>query len=342
VYTWVDGHDPVWLASRQPHQPQDATADATDLSRFESVDELLYSLRGLLRYFVGVGRIFVVTDNQTPDFLDEFDGRVEIVSHDQIFSSETARPTFNSHAIETSLHHIKGLSEHYLYLNDDFLFAAPVCPADFFNEQGLPKFFYSSRAMIPTVEKEEDLVAVDCAARNAQAIFKARYGHSITHKFQHVPVASSRKVLAEIEEKFMDEIVVTRGNRFRSKTDISVATSFYPHYVIRKNLGILSSIQYRYYDTRSPSLPLKLFKLCIEPVELRPLVFCLNAVGNSDLSARNAKTITEQMDMLLPPARLPEVSVNTVLDRIKRRVFYALLKGLKVGLRIRRQMMLQA
>jgi hypothetical protein len=46
--------------------------------------------------------------------------------------------------------------------------------------------------------------------------------------------------------------------------------------------------------------------------------------------------------MLLPPARLPEVSVNTVLDRIKRRVFYALLKGLKVGLRIRRQMMLQA
>ena len=46
-------------------------------------------------------------------------------------------PTFNSHTIELNFHRIPGLSEQFVYFNDDFLLTGPCAPEDFFRN-GLP------------------------------------------------------------------------------------------------------------------------------------------------------------------------------------------------------------
>lgn len=52
--------------------------------------------------------IYLVTADQTPDWLNTDHPRLKVVSHKEIFSEPTSLPTFNSHAIESQLHHIDG------------------------------------------------------------------------------------------------------------------------------------------------------------------------------------------------------------------------------------------
>jgi len=284
-------------------------------------------LRGLFRYFTGVGQVFIVTDNQFPDFLDEFGGRVQVISHDEIMGSKVTRPTYNSHAIESVLYKIKGLCEHYLYLNDDFIIASPACPADFFTPQGQAKLFYSTRAMIPTGEITDKDLAVDVAAINARQIFKADFDHVISRKFQHAPVATKKSVQQHLAKAFPKAYAATRKNRFRGRTDISPATSFYPHYAMMTGDGVQGHIRYRYYETNNVMLPFKLFKLSSEPARRRPQVLCLNAVGNKPPSARNLKAIQREMNSFLPAAEGRRL--NRPWDRLRFHINKLILSGLK-------------
>jgi hypothetical protein len=45
-------------------------------------------------------------------------------------------PTYNSNVIELHCWRIPGLNEHFILLNDDFLFTNPVWPSDFFTADG--------------------------------------------------------------------------------------------------------------------------------------------------------------------------------------------------------------
>ncbi|MFR2063638.1 MAG: hypothetical protein ACLS36_08490 [Streptococcus sp.] len=47
-------------------------------------------------------------------------------------------PTYNSAAIELNLHRIEGLSENYLYFNDDMYLIRDSHPSDFY-KNGQPK-----------------------------------------------------------------------------------------------------------------------------------------------------------------------------------------------------------
>ena len=94
-------------------------------------------------YASWVRTIYLVTDGQVPHWLDTGHPRIRLVDHRQIFRDQSALPVFNSHAIESQLHHIDGLAEHYLYLNDDMFFGRPVEPELFFHGNGIAKFFVS-------------------------------------------------------------------------------------------------------------------------------------------------------------------------------------------------------
>ena len=44
-------------------------------------------------------------------------------------------PTFNINSIELNLHRIKGLSEHFVFFNDDMFLLKPVYMEDFFKDE---------------------------------------------------------------------------------------------------------------------------------------------------------------------------------------------------------------
>ena len=90
-----------------------------------------------------------MTDGQVTEWLDRDADGLTVVDHTEIFGPGDALPTFNSHAIESRLHHIDGLAEHYLYLNDDVFFGRRVTPDQFFSPSGQSKFFPRGSASRP-------------------------------------------------------------------------------------------------------------------------------------------------------------------------------------------------
>lgn len=58
------------------------------------------------------------------------------MSHDDIFRGlPAARPSFNARAIEGAMWRIPGLSEHFIYSNDDFFVNAPLTISDLYENE---------------------------------------------------------------------------------------------------------------------------------------------------------------------------------------------------------------
>ncbi len=73
VYTWVNGADLAWLERKNAAlaamgmETEDA---ATSAARFRDRDELRYSLRSIDMYAPWIRNIYLVTDQQVPEWLD--------------------------------------------------------------------------------------------------------------------------------------------------------------------------------------------------------------------------------------------------------------------------------
>uniref|UniRef100_A0A1A8C2K9 N-acetylglucosamine-1-phosphotransferase subunits alpha/beta n=2 Tax=Nothobranchius kadleci TaxID=1051664 RepID=A0A1A8C2K9_NOTKA len=115
-------------AISQSKQDEDVSA-----SRFEDNEELRYSLRSIEKHAPWVRHIFIVTNGQIPSWLNLDNPRVTVVTHQDIFLNHTHLPTFSSPAIETHIHRIPGLSQKFIYLNDDVMFGKEVWPDDFYS-----------------------------------------------------------------------------------------------------------------------------------------------------------------------------------------------------------------
>ena len=63
------------------------------------------------------------------------------MTHAEVFEDKSHLPTLSSAAIETNLHRIPGLSEHFLYMNDDFFLGKPILPEDFISTKGYKVFW---------------------------------------------------------------------------------------------------------------------------------------------------------------------------------------------------------
>ncbi|NXI26509.1 GNPTA phosphotransferase, partial [Sterrhoptilus dennistouni] len=96
-------------------------------------EELRYSLRSIERHAPWVRHIFIVTNGQIPSWLNLDNPRITIVTHQEIFQNVSHLPTFSSPAIESHIHRISGLSQKFIYLNDDVMFGKDVWPDDFYS-----------------------------------------------------------------------------------------------------------------------------------------------------------------------------------------------------------------
>lgn len=293
VYTWVDGSDPAW-AERKTRawdrvHPGSHHRFAANASRFASHDELRYSLRSLEMHAGWVRRVHLVTDAQVPGWLRRDHPRLRVVDHRQIFGADDL-PTFNSHAIEARLHHIEGLAEHYLYLNDDVFFGRPVAPETFFLGNGTARFFMTPSTIDLGGPSPGDLPVVS-AGKVSRALVEKAFGRTVTHKFQHVAHPQLRSVNHDLEQRFAADLARTAGSPFRSPDDVSVAASL-SHYVgFATGRAVPGTLSYRYCDVAERRAPLKLQRL----LRHRDAdVFCLNEVDTSADAHERAHALARQ------------------------------------------------
>lgn len=145
VFTWVDGNDQKWLEKKSSYLRvgselrvnQDINTDV----RYIDSNEIYYSIRFLRKNAPWVRKVFLVVDQQAPSWMTnekKEELNVIIIDHRDIFKGyENALPVFNSMTIEMMLSRIPGLSERFLYLNDDFFIMNPVSTEDFFQGSAL-------------------------------------------------------------------------------------------------------------------------------------------------------------------------------------------------------------
>ncbi|MEU9353417.1 stealth family protein [Streptomyces griseoloalbus] len=276
VYTWVDGEEPEMRAKRARYQER-GTAEIldkeTNASRYTSHDELKYSLRSLAMYADFVRHIYLVTDGQKPHWLDDRAPGITVVDHRDIFPPDVL-PVFNSHAIETRLHHVPGLSEHYLYLNDDVFVGRRVTAEHFFHGSGLMKIPVSP-LKIGVGKPHAEETATNSASKNVRRLLFERFGRMTTNNFMHTPLPQQRETLRALEELFPQDIGRTTASRFRSPQDIAMTAPLLYQYALTTGRGVPGKYSFRYVNISRPDAERRLADL---RRDRRFDFFCLNDV----------------------------------------------------------------
>ena len=243
VYTWVDGSDKKWLSKKEAtlnkygvfHKSSDVSGE----KRFANKEELKYSLRSIEKYCSWVRNIYLVTDNQTPHWLNFNNNNLKIIDHKDLFCDKSHLPTFNSNAIEMRLHHINGLSDSFLSLNDDFFVGRPTNKNDFFYENGLPKIFIGRslskiklriRFRFPFLKKMNSHAS---ALSNSRRLIFEKYNLLINQNLTHSVKSLNKKYLYEIEDLFSKQCNKTLKNQFRDSSDTWIM-ALHAYYLIAK------------------------------------------------------------------------------------------------------------
>ena len=135
VITWVDSSDSAWLKKRAEYAG-DEHGEMNCQARYRDWDTLKYWFRGVEKFAPWVRNIYFVTDNQKPEWLNIEHPKIRWVKHTD-FIPQKYLPTFSSQVIEWNFHRIEGLSQQFVYFNDDVFLIKKTTPSDFF-ENGLP------------------------------------------------------------------------------------------------------------------------------------------------------------------------------------------------------------
>lgn len=242
VIPWVDGNDPGWQKEKQTYDT--TQGDKKDI-RFRDWENLQYWFRGVEKFSPWVNKIHFVTWGHLPEWLNTKHPKLNIVKHTDFLKKENL-PVFNSCAIEVNLHRIPGLSEKFVYFNDDTFLTNHVKENDFF-KKGLPR-----DEAIPNPTPSVSRIGVGCAISNNMEIinttfnkrssmsknifkwFHPLYKHKNIASFcllpwpkfsgfatTHLPLAYLKGTFQEVWEQ--EELILseTSKSKFRSKNDVN-------------------------------------------------------------------------------------------------------------------------
>lgn len=228
VYLWVDGSDPKWIAKRNAFLGNmEEVSELNCKGRYADNDELKYSLRSMEKYAPWIRNIFIVTNEQTPAWLDTSNSKVKIIDHKDIVPPEYL-PCFNPRVVEYFLYKIPNLAEHFIYANDDMLFNKAVSPDTFFAADGLPIIRLNRRPfrkwslLFKEKVQKKTISNHNQAIRNAAELVEKRYKIYYSGKPHHNIDAYLKSDWKKIvEQLFKDEFAVAmRNNLMRGSTDI--------------------------------------------------------------------------------------------------------------------------
>jgi Stealth protein CR2, conserved region 2/Stealth protein CR3, conserved region 3/Stealth protein CR4, conserved region 4/Stealth protein CR1, conserved region 1 len=300
VFSWVDGSSPEYIAARRAREAMAGVVlgegDDSE-ARFRQINELKYALRSVYMYAPWVRRIFIATDSPTPEWLADHPA-VTVVRSEEFFADPSVLPTHNSQAVESQLHHIEGLSEYFLYSNDDMFFGRQVSPDMFFTPGGITKFIEAD-TRIGLGENDLERSGFENAARVNRKLLWNRFGRITTRHLEHCAAPLRRSVMAELEDEFPEQFAATAGSRFRAADNISVTNSLYHYYGLLAGHAVTQTNgKVRYVDTTQRSglnfLPKLLAKRHMD-------FFCLNDGSFPEVSAEErAELVTDFLDKYFP------------------------------------------
>ncbi len=242
VYLWVNGADPVWRTKRMAQMAMEKPAEnlashGNVEGRYRDNDELRYSLRALEMFFPEHGHVYIVTDGQRPGWLEDTD-RLTIVDHRDVMPASSL-PLFDSGHIESYIHHIEGLSDRFIYLNDDFFFGGPVNIEAWFCGETISLAWSDE----PAVQGLEILPCSDCltnASRLSNVWLSANlpdYVH-VPRTFAHAPRPLVKAVMYDLELRIAPELFAgVRKTTFREWKSPPIVSDFVLRWCLSNRKG---------------------------------------------------------------------------------------------------------
>ena len=221
VYTWVDNKDKNWKRKKAIYSDKNINFDANIINRFSNNNELKYSLRSIYKYANWVNTIYIVVmDGQQPDWLNLRHPKIKLVNHSHIISKEYL-PTFNSHVIEANLYKIKGLSENFLYFNDDMFLGNYIKKSDIISKDGSPYYFkapWNCKYIGKSKNTNKSYVA---AWKNNNEIINKLYPDKKNTCPWHQATPCQKSIFRKLVTMYPERFIETSQTRFRSNNNIA-------------------------------------------------------------------------------------------------------------------------
>lgn len=137
IMPWVDGNDAEWQKEKAKYNDKVSKGNIdASAARYRDWDNLQYWFRGVEKYTPWVNKIHFVTYGHLPKWLNTDHPQLHIVNH-RDFIPEKYLPVFSVNPIELNIHRIPGLSNHFVYFNDDCFIVKEIEQRIFF-KNGLP------------------------------------------------------------------------------------------------------------------------------------------------------------------------------------------------------------
>lgn len=305
VYLWVDGADPVWRHKRQQALLDWEAQQTDDLARYGNVagryrdnGELRFNLRALEKFYPNHGHIYLVTDAQVPHWLVPSDS-LTLIDHRDLIPA-TALPVFDSGHIESYLHHIPGLAERFIYLNDDVFFGARVDPAQWFGADGVALFTETT-----PVPDYDALQPLETALVNASVLSKhwlsrryPQYSHA-PRIFAHAPRPMFKSVLHELEQAAPELFQQVRKTVFRSWQVPPIVPDLVPRWMLHTGLAAVQAQESLYISSGAPDAERQFQDLMAEFGRIP--FFCINDTSDDAVDdAPQLQSIARTLGKLLP------------------------------------------
>lgn len=302
VITWVNGDDPKHQEKLKRYLPSEPgggiKARYIHPTRFKGLFELWFCVKLIRKNAPWIDTIHLVTDNQRPKWLTDKEAEalnIALVDHSVIFSGfEDYLPTFNSRTIETALHRIPGLSNEFLYFNDDVFLVRPTEEKDYF-DGSLPIWRCVRESRIKRIKKlrktmknmarkwgiswyRDGLVSTGEETKNV-------LGPGKLFQLAHAPHPFNRSHMAAIVEKNA-LIEANLGHRFRNREQIK-PLPLIANEGIRRARGMAGPRDWYYidFDHHDNKTIEKRIKKCLATPSIRSS--CVQSLDVADQAGRD-------------------------------------------------------
>lgn len=252
VYTFVDGDDTFWFKEYEKYlyDIKGLCCDSATKNRFNSqLNELYYSIKSISKLIKSdlIKSVYVVVsgtsqliNNKLDELIELTNNKLIIIPHKMIIPSSFL-PTFNSLCIELYLHKIPGLTESFIYFNDDII----VNNLDkFINhvtdsmEQDKSVIYLSDEKIDEYLNSSHEWGSYQHTLNSSLGLIKQFYNKTI-YKLEHAPYFLNKTLMNELYNKYQIYCNETSESKFRRQTDICLTAFMYQYYAISLDKAII-------------------------------------------------------------------------------------------------------
>lgn len=298
VFPYVDCTKAQWQNQYKQYN------NVIDFQRFNAHEELLkYKFRAIEKWmpWISVIHMIVSDPDQVPDWIDQT--KVHIVLHKDFIPAEYL-PTFNSCAIEMFLHRIPGLSEKFIYANDDMYPNDILKPKFYFPEEGKLKADLHIRKLwhdgdINQIWAQIPINCLKLAARDVPEYLSKYVDGEHLYELQHIGKPMLKSINVEVFKRYKS-LIEASITRFREAKNYN--QYIFTEYALFHGHGVFETFRFKYFqvgiDTKKI---LEALKTTVE----RPRAICCN---DSDRATdEDYRLIEEAFKRLYPDKCIYEV-----------------------------------